>query len=64
MAREVFFEMTRIGSYVKVTAIDSETMVEVSIVGTPKVSSTALKATALRKLRYVLAKRQFKPIDC
>jgi len=57
MSREVLFEMTRIGNSVKVTAIDTTTMVEVSIVGTAAASAEHLKATALRKLQFVLAKR-------
>jgi len=58
MSREVLFEMTRLGNCIKVTAIDTETMVEVSIVGPVVASPVYLKRTALRKLQYVLAKRQ------
>lgn len=58
MAREVFFEFKRIGRSVKVTALDSETLVEVSIVGDAAAGETMLKTVALRKLDYVLAKRQ------
>ncbi len=55
--REVIFEFTRIGNAVKVTAIDAATLVEVSIQGPAATSETALRATAIRKLDYVLARR-------
>lgn len=55
--REIYFEFTRIGNYVKVVAIDSATATEVSIVGSPQAGEAQLKATALRKLEYVLNKR-------
>jgi len=56
MAREVLFEMTRIGNSVKVTAIDTVTMVEASIVGPATASQRQLQANALRKLQFVLAR--------
>ncbi|MGE5477499.1 MAG: DUF6898 family protein [Bacteroidales bacterium] len=56
-AREVLFEMRRVGAYVKVTAIDAETGTEVSIVGTPTAGEAALRLTAQRKLEYVLNKK-------
>jgi hypothetical protein len=55
-AREVYFEFRRVGAYVKVSAVDSLTHTEVSIVGDAKASQAQLKATALQKLRYVLAR--------
>lgn len=55
--REVYFEMARIGAYLKVTAIDSVTGVEVSVVGPATGSQAQLRATALKKLNYVLSKR-------
>ncbi|KZD09847.1 DUF6898 family protein [Oceanibaculum pacificum] len=53
----VIFEFYPIGSYVKVSAIDPRTMVEVSIVGDPARGETALRHAAMQKLRYVLEKR-------
>ena len=47
-------EYMRIGGVIKVTAIDTATMREVSIVGSPKVSSKELAKLAVRKLQYVL----------
>lgn len=58
MPRQVLFEFIRMGAYVKVSAIDTETNTEVSIVGPPAAGEAALKATALKKLHYVLDKKQ------
>ncbi len=55
-AREVLFEMRRIGAYVKVSAIDAATGTEISIVGDAAAGELRLKQTALRKLEYVLNK--------
>jgi hypothetical protein len=56
--REVILEFQRIGNSVKVTAVDSETLVEVSIVGAASASEEALRRTAVRKLEYVLERRK------
>ena len=56
--REVIFEFHRVGNAVKVSAIEVGSGVEVSIVGDPAVGEATLKRLALRKLEYVLAKRQ------
>lgn len=55
--REVIFEFQQIGNSVKVTAFDPATLVEVSIVGPTTATETQLRATALRKLEYVLKKK-------
>ena len=57
MGREVIFEFYRLGNTTKVTAVDPETMVEVSIVGPSSSSAATLRQAALRKLEYVLARR-------
>lgn len=57
-AREVLFEFRRIGAYVKVSAIDCLSGLEVSIVGDAKAGEVRLKQTALRKLEYVLTKQE------
>ena len=49
---EVIFEFYQVGAYVKVSAIDTATALEVAIVGDPAVGEEALKRTALAKLRY------------
>ncbi len=47
-------EYIQLGNAIKVTAIDPVSMREVSIVGSPKVSSKELAALAIRKLKYVM----------
>ena len=54
----VIIEFVKVGAYVKVSAIDPTTRVEVSIVGDPLVSQAKLERTAVQKLKYVLNKRQ------
>lgn len=49
-------EFIGMGPSLKVTAIDPETMREVSIVGDPRASREELSQLAIRKLRYVLNK--------
>lgn len=55
-ARDVLFEFRRIGAYVKVSALDSLSGTEVSIVGDAAAGEMRLKQVALKKLEYVLAK--------
>jgi hypothetical protein len=55
--REIIFEFQRVGGYVKVSAVDTETSAEVSIVGPPSAGQVQLERLAARKLEYVLAKR-------
>ncbi|CAA7613274.1 MULTISPECIES: DUF6898 family protein [Magnetospirillum] len=57
-SREVLFEFRRVGNAVKVSAVDVETAVEVSIVGDARSTQAQLKAVALRKLQYVLEKQK------
>lgn len=53
----VIIEFVRVGAYVKVSAIDPVSLVEVSIVGNPASGEATLKRTAIRKLKYVLDKK-------
>lgn len=55
---EVLFEFVQVGNAVKVSAIDSASGVEVSIVGSASLSRYTLQQAALRKLQYVLKKRR------
>ena len=55
--RDVIFEFIRVGAGVKVTAVDTQSGIEASIVGDPAAGETALRRLAQRKLDYVLAKR-------
>ena len=54
--REVFIEFQSIGQFVKVTAMDTATMTEISIQGSVTASETQLKNAALKRLEYVLKK--------
>ena len=54
----VIIEFVKVGAYVKVSAIDPTTRVEVSIVGDPSMSQSILERTAVQKLNYVLNKRK------
>ena len=56
--KEVLLEFHRIGNAVKVTAMDPETLFEVSIVGPPGAGEEQLARTAIRKLEYVLRKQR------
>lgn len=51
---EVLFEFQRVGSYLKVMAIDPVTATEVSVVGPATGSLELLKRTAISKLQFVL----------
>jgi hypothetical protein len=54
--REVFFELTRLGSTVKVVAIDGATGTEVSIIGPSSAAQSDLERLALAKLKVRLAR--------
>lgn len=55
--REVIVEFQQIGNAVKVTAIDTKSMVEVSIMGPASAGEELLKHNAINKLNYVLSKK-------
>lgn len=50
---EIYIETRRIGSQMRVSAVDGATGTEVSVFG-PAASQELLKKTAIRKLDYVL----------
>ena len=56
--REVLFELAAIGNSVKVCAVDTDSLVEATIIGPVSAGEHALKHAALQKLRYVLAKKR------
>lgn len=58
MAREIIYEFTGRGRFVRVTAMDPATLTEIVLVGDPTRGEEALKAAARRKLEYVLARRR------
>ena len=55
--REIIFEFQRVGGYVKVSAVDTQTSAEVSIVGPPSAGQVQLERLAAQKLEYVLKRR-------
>lgn len=55
---EVLFEYFNVGNAVRVCAIDPITNTEVVVVGSAYMSPYTLKMNAMRKLKYVLAKKQ------
>ncbi len=55
---EVLFEFRRIGNSVKVVAFHCESLIEVSVIGPATASEAHLKLLSVRKLNYVLAKKQ------
>lgn len=54
----VIIEFQVVGNVVKVSAIDIRTGIEASIVGPANHPEALLKANALRKLKYVMEKKQ------
>ncbi len=54
---EVIIEFYRVGAFVKVSAVDTATFIEVSIVGDPACGEEALKRAVLQKLEYVLERK-------
>lgn len=55
--RDVIFEFVTIGAYVKATAVDVQTMTEVSISGPKGTPDEILKRNAISRLEYVLRKK-------
>jgi len=56
-ANEVLFEFKKIGNSVKVSAFHCDSLTEVSVIGPASAGEAQLKQLALRKLQYVLAKK-------
>ena len=57
MPNDVFLEFHSIGAFVRVTAIDPVSGVEVVLQGPASAGEKALGDAAIRKLQYVLTKR-------
>ena len=55
---DIIIEFHVVGHMVKVSAVDTKSLTEVSIAGPANESREVLKATAIRKLHYVLAKKR------
>jgi hypothetical protein len=54
--RDVFIEIVTLGTYAKVTAIDSATGTEVSVTCPANAPRASMEAAAVNKLDYVLKK--------
>ena len=55
--RDVIFEIRRIGTVAKATAVDIATGTEVSVTGPANAAEFSQREAARRKLAYVLRKR-------
>ena len=55
--REVIIEFYPVGQFVKVSAMDTATLTEVSIQGPLNAGEETLKRNALKRLEYVLKKK-------
>lgn len=55
--REIIIEFYPIGQYVKVSAMDTQSLTEISIQGPVNTPQETLKRNALRRLEYVLRKK-------
>jgi hypothetical protein len=54
--REVYFEFTAVGGAVRVSAIDSATGIEVTVMGPARAARADLERLALQKLKARLAR--------
>ena len=54
--RDIYFELIAIGASVKVTAIDSVTGTEISVIGPASAAQADLERLALQKLKVRLAR--------
>lgn len=55
--REVLIEFFPLGNIVKVSAMDTQTLTEISIQGPANTSQETLKRNAVKRLEYVLKKK-------
>ena len=55
--REVIIEFHPVGMYVKVSAMDTQSLTEVSIQGPANAAEATLKRNAMKRLEYVLKKK-------
>ena len=55
--REVIIEFHPVGMYVKVSAMDTQSLTEVSIQGAASASEAILRRNAIKRLEYVLKKK-------
>lgn len=55
--REIIIEFHPVGNYMKVSAMDTQTLTEVSIQGPVHGTKETLKNNALKRLEYVMKKK-------
>ncbi|MCB1652344.1 MAG: hypothetical protein KDI46_09865 [Alphaproteobacteria bacterium] len=55
--REVIIEFHPIGNIVKVSAMDTQTLTEISIQGPASAPESTLRQNAIKRLEYVLRKK-------
>ena len=55
--REIILEFFPVGNVVKVTAMDTQSLTEISVQGPLSTPKEMLKRNALRRLEYVLKKK-------
>lgn len=55
--REIIFEFRPVGSVVKVSAMDTQSLTEISVQGPASAGEEILKRNALKRLEYVLKKK-------
>ncbi len=55
--RSIIIEFTPVGSFMKASAMDTETLTEISIQGPATTQQEILKRNALKRLEYVLKKK-------
>lgn len=55
--REVIFEFMPLGPYMKVTAMDTASLTEISISGPKGTTEAILKQNALKRLAFVMRKK-------
>jgi hypothetical protein len=55
--RQVILEFYPVGNLVKVSAMDAQTLTEISIQGPASAGEATLKRNAIKRLEYVLRKK-------
>jgi hypothetical protein len=55
--REILLEMTRIGAYMKVTALDAKSLTEIHLQMPASAGEAACRQAAMQRLVYVMRKK-------
>lgn len=59
--REVLFEFRLVGRSMRVSAIDPDTLTEVTLIADPRTTEEEMKRVAARKLHYAIQKKRQAP---